>query len=328
MDQAAEAGRAAGAAETRTVTAGGVIVTRTAEAFDEQILGTVCTQVEGLRGGVLSSGMEYPGRYSRWHLAYVNPCAELVARGRRVSARALNARGEVLLPVLGAALLRVGEASPGAEGRDGRAGAEVEVVIPEPSGVQAEEDRSRRPTVFSALREVIAAMAGRDPHLGLYGAFGYDLAFQFEPVELRHQRPGEQRDLVLHLPDELYVLDRKRETAIRYRYDFEVAGAATRGLPRRTPPVPSGGAPGHVPPGPEPGSFARVVGEAKERFVNGDLFEVVPSHAFHALCASPASFFQRLRRRNPAPYEFFFNLGEGECLVGASPAAAGSAPGR
>jgi len=83
--------------------------------------------------------------------------------------------------------------------------------------------------------------------------------------------------------------------------------------------VPSGGAPGHVPPGPEPGSFARVVGEAKERFVNGDLFEVVPSHAFHALCASPASFFQRLRRRNPAPYEFFFNLGEGECLVGASP---------
>ena len=319
MDPAAEADQAAGAAETRTVTAGGVVVTRTAEPFDEQILGTVCTQAEGLRGGVLSSGMEYPGRYSRWHLAYVNPCAELVARGRRISIRALNARGEVLLPVLGAALLRVGEPSPGAGGRDGRAGGEVEVVIPEPAGVQAEEDRSRRPTVFSAVREVVAAMAGRDPHLGLYGAFGYDLAFQFEPVRLRGQRPGEQRDLVLHLPDEIYVLDRKRETAVRYRYDFEVAGASTRGLPRRTPPTPAGGPPGPVPPGPEPGSFARVVEEARERFVNGDLFEVVPSHAFHAPCASPASFYQRLRRRNPAPYEFFFNLGEGECLVGASP---------
>jgi anthranilate synthase len=312
----AEEDQAAGAAETRTVTTGGVVVTRTAEQFDEQILDTVCTEVEGLRGGVLSSGMEYPGRYSRWHLAYVNPCAELVARGRRISARALNARGEVLLPVLGAALLRVGEPSDGA---GGRAGGEVEVVIPEPAGVQAEEDRSRRPTVFSAVREVVAAMAGRDPHLGLYGAFGYDLAFQFEPVGLRRQRPGEQRDLVLHLPDELYVLDRKRETAIRYRYDFEVAGASTRGLPRRTPPTPAGRAPGPVPPGPEPGSFARVVEEARERFANGDLFEVVPSHAFHAPCASPASFYQRLRRRNPAPYEFFFNLGEGECLVGASP---------
>ncbi len=196
------------------------------------------------------------------------------------------------------------------------------MLVPEPAGVLAEEDRSRRPTVFSALREVIADLACEDPHLGLYGAFGYDLAFQFEPVELRHQRPSEGRDLVLHLPDELYVLDRKRETAVRYRYDFTVAGTSTRGLPRQTPPAPTGGthaAPRAVPSGPEPGTYARIVEQAKERFVNGDLFEVVPSHAFHARCASPAAFYQRLRQRNPAPYEFFFNLGEGECLVGASP---------
>jgi anthranilate synthase len=304
------------------VTAGGVRVTRTAEPFDEQILDTICRQVERLRGGVLSSGMEYPGRYSRWHLAYVNPCAELVAHGRRISARALNGRGEVLLPVLGAALLRVGEPVPAAgPGEDGRA-VEVAAVVPQDAGVLAEEDRSRRPTVFSALREVVAAMAGGDPHLGLYGAFGYDLAFQFEPVELRHERPGGQRDLVLHLPDEIYVLDRKRETAIRYRYDFTVAGVSTSGLSRQTPPAPArgaGDAPQPTPRGPEPGSYARIVERARERFARGDLFEVVPSHAFHAPCASPASFYQRLRRRNPAPYEFFFNLGEGECLVGASP---------
>jgi anthranilate synthase len=61
------------------------------------------------------------------------------------------------------------------------------------------------------------------------------------------------------------------------------------------------------------------VAEAKERFVRGDLFEVVPSQAFSAPCASAAAFYQSLRGRNPAPYEFFFNLGEGECLVGASP---------
>src|SRR5262249_45707319 len=188
--------------------------------------------VEGRGGGGPGSGREYPGRYSRWHLAYVNPCAELVARGRRISARALNARGEVLLPVLGAALLRVGEPLP-ATG-DGRAAGEVGVLIPEPAGVLAEEDRSRRPTVFSALRGVAAAMAGAAPHLGLYGAFGYGLAFQFEPVELRRERPAGQRDLVLHLPDELYVLDRKREMATRYRYDFAVAGVSTSGLPRQT----------------------------------------------------------------------------------------------
>jgi anthranilate synthase len=61
------------------------------------------------------------------------------------------------------------------------------------------------------------------------------------------------------------------------------------------------------------------VTRARERFACGDLFEVVPSHVFHARCASPAAFFERLRQRNPAPYEFFLNLGGGEYLVGASP---------
>ena len=40
---------------------------------------------------------------------------------------------------------------------------------------------------------------------------------------------------------------------------------------------------------------------------------------FHGRCASPAAFYELLRQRNPAPYEFLFNLGEGEYLVGASP---------
>jgi anthranilate synthase len=309
----------AGGGRIVSMTTGGVRVTRTAAPFDEELLASLCAQAERVRGGVLSSGMEYPGRYSRWHLAYVNPCLELTGHGRQLTARALNARGEVLLPVIGAALARAGE--PAGDGGTG-ALAEVTVAVPEPAGLLAEEDRSRRPTVFSALREVIAAMAGDDPHLGLYGAFGYDLAFQFEPVRLRHERPASHRDLVLHLPDELYVVDRKRETAVRYRYEFAVAGEATDGMPRQNPPAMAAW-PGQgrvtVPPGPEPGSFARVVAQARERFARGDLFEVVPSQAFHAPCASPAAFYQLLRQRNPAPYEFFFNLGEGECLVGASP---------
>ena len=196
------------------------------------------------------------------------------------------------------------------------------MAIPEPAGLVAEEDRSRRPTVFTAVREVIAAFAGDDPHLGLYGAFGYDLAFQFEPVTPRIDRAAGQRDLVLHLPDQLFVVDRKRETAMRYSYEFTVDGVSTAGLPRDTP-APAGGprATGSVrhERRPEPGTFARIVDLAKERFVRGDLFEVVPSQAFRAPCASAAAFYQLLRTRNPAPYEFFFNLGEGECLVGASP---------
>ena len=59
--------------------------------------------------------------------------------------------------------------------------------------------------------------------------------------------------------------------------------------------------------------------QARERFACGDLFEVTPGHVFYGRCASPAAFYELLRQRNPAPYEFLFNLGEGEFLVGASP---------
>jgi len=298
-------------------TSGGVRVTRTAGPFDPARLAEIARAVDDRRGGVLSSGMEYPGRYTRWHTAYVDPCVEIVARGRRIGARALNDRGRVVLPVIAAALQRAG--TPVTE--PGGPAADVAVEIPEPDRAYTEEERSRRPTVFSALREVIAAFGGPDPTLGLYGAFGYDLAFQFEPVRTRLERPADQRDLVLHLPDEIFVLDRKREQATRFAYDFTVGGASTAGLPRlteRTTPVTAAAA-AELPAQPEPGSYARVVAEAREKFARGDLFEVVPGHVFYGRCAQPSAFYEQLRHRNPAPYEFMFNLGQGEYLVGASP---------
>jgi anthranilate synthase len=294
--------------DSEFVTHGGVRVKRTATPFDPAELGRVAQLIDARRGAVFSSGMEYPGRYSRWHMAYADPPAEIVATGRRITARALNQRGEVLLPVLRAAMRRAGHAVD-----------EDTVYIPEPVGEVPEEQRTRRPTVFSALREIVAAFGCADPHLGLYGAFGYDLAFQFEPVRQRLDRPEGQRDLVLHLPDQIWVLDRKREEAIRFSYEFDVDGVCTAGLARDTEEIPPSVLAEKLPEQPTAGSYARVVVQARERFACGDLFEVVPSHVFYGRCASPAAFYELLRQRNPAPYEFGFNLGAGEYLVGASP---------
>jgi anthranilate synthase len=295
------------------MTKDGVRITRTAAPFDPAELGRIAALADERRGGVMSSGMEYPGRYSRWVMAYADPCAEVVATGRRITARALNDRGRVLMPVIQAAMRRAGQPVD-----------DETVFIAEGDQEFTEEERSRRPTVFTALREITAAFACEDPHLGLYGAFGYDLAFQFEPVRPRLDRPATQRDLVLHLPDQIWIMDRMREEAVRYSYEFEVGGASTAGLERTT----ARTGPGRddqavrdieLPEPPRPGSYARVVEQARERFARGDLFEVVPSHVFYGRCASPAAFYELLRQRNPAPYEFLFNLGEGEYLVGASP---------
>jgi anthranilate synthase len=286
--------------------------------YDEQAIRDQLEQfascVETRRGGILSSGIDYPGRYSRWHLGYVDPPLEITARGRRIAATALNERGRVLLPAVAAAMRGTGKVVAASADH-------LEVEVPAAAGDGfAEEERSRQPTVFTTLRAIVALFAYDGDHqLGLYGAYGYDLAHQFEPLRLNHDRDSlAQRDLVLHLPDEILLVDRKRETSVRYTYDFEVDGVSTAGLPRHTPPTPVVRA-HEVPPAPVPGRYAQIVRDAKERFVRGDLFEVTPSHVVHGPCASPAAFYSRLRERNPAPYEFFFNLGEGEYLVGASP---------
>ena len=83
-----------------------------------------------------------------------------------------------------------------------------DVEIREPAGRFPEEERSRQPSVFSLARAILAFLRApeRERFLGLYGAFGYNLAFQFEPLE-RGEQPREdgQRDLVLYLPDRLLV---------------------------------------------------------------------------------------------------------------------------
>jgi anthranilate synthase len=270
-------------------------------------------------GVLFSSSFEFPGRYTRWDMGFVDPPLALTATGREFAVAALNARGALLLGALREALTRLPAVAIRESGADRIAGAirESETRFPE-------EERSRQPSVFTLLRAVGELFASpADEHLGLYGAFGYDLVFQFEPTPLRLPRPADQRDLVLYLPDEILIVDHMRQQAALYRYEFEFAGRSTAGLPRATPPAayrldPAAPAPRESDHG--PGEYAALVRKAKEAFVRGDLFEVVPGQLFAAQCAdSPSAVFQRLRRANPAPYGALINLGEGEFLVAASP---------
>ena len=299
-------------------TRGGITIRRSVD--DVPIAGAIEPILDALdqrRGVLLASSYEYPGRYTRWDIGFVDPPLALTSRGREFRVTALNPRGEVLLPRI-AAVVR---ALPATAAIDVRAG-ELVGSVRAPEGRFAEEDRSRQPSVFSVLRALIDLFhQPDDPHLGLYGAFGYDLAFQFEPLRLKLQRPDDQRDLVLYLPDEILVVDHRRERATRLRYDFEVDGRRTDGIPRGGTPVPFSGATAVPRPHDHaPGEYAQMVRLARDAFKRGDLFEVVPGQMFFEPCpAPPSEVFRRLRERNPAPYGFLMNLGAGEYLVGASP---------
>lgn len=298
-------------------TAGGVTITRSSRPSD-YASGTSdwIDRLDAERGAVLSSSYEYPGRYTRWDMALVNPPLVLEAADRSISIRALNARGRILMPAVTRVLKAHADVASLTEG-DGR----IDLVVKTPDGPFREEDRSRQPSTFSVVRALKELFACDDDQLGLYGAFGYDLAFQFEPIELKLKRPDDQRDVVLFLPDEILIVDHHAKRAYVLEYDFEVDGQTTRGLPRdgeKQHYQPANEDPGRG--DHEPGEYAKIVDRAKDYFRRGDLFETVPGQTFYEPCANPPSAVsRRLQQINPSPYSFFFNLGNREYLVGASP---------
>src|SRR5262249_28090782 len=152
----------------------------------------------------------------------------LECQGREFRIIALNSRGRLLLDVVTEVLQR----EPAVQTFEAR-GCQTIGTIVSTTGRFPEEQRSRQPSIFSLLRSIRRLFeSAEDPHLGLYGAFVYDLALQFEPLKLKLERPPSQKDLLLYIPDQLVIVDHRLEVAYRCHYDFEVNGMSTRGLPR------------------------------------------------------------------------------------------------
>jgi anthranilate synthase len=277
----------------------------------------VLSRIDSQRGGLLTSNYEYPGRYKKWAIGFVNPPLEISTRENTFSIKALNQRGLILISYLRDRLANC----PALEITDQDPALITGFVCPT-TQVFTEEERSKQPSVFSLIREVMLAFnSNEDEYLGLYGAFGYDLVFQFEKMTKKLPRSTDARDLVLYLPDELTIVDYQRQQAFQLQYDFEIDGQTTRNLPRTGEFIDYRGqqlaltkTADHA-----PGEYAAKVETALDYFRRGDLFEVVTSQSFFESCdIPPVALFETLQQINPSPFSFIFNLG-GEYIVGASP---------
>jgi anthranilate synthase len=268
------------------------------------------------RGVYLSSGYEYPGRYSRWDIASARPPLEIVSYDRRVEFRPLNERGQAIAELLRPVL----EGHPHWDEFGPEAGILAGRLKPMPK-LFAEEQRSRQPSVFSILRAITEEFRGaEDSHLALIGAFGYDLLFQFDPIDLTLPRAG-HKDLHLFLCDDISFMDRANERIDRYQYDFERAGLTTRGLERETAAIapPAKRAPGPIVSDHRPEEYMAGVETVRQGMRRGDYYEVVLRQTFSTpYSGRPSELFERVQDANPSPYEFLLQLGE-EQLVGASP---------
>ena len=297
-------------------TPGGIAVTRVATTVPyKKGLRHLLRQLDRQRGIYLSSGYEYPERYSRWDIASICPPIEIVAAGREVHFQALNERGEALNRILEPLLAR----HPHWEQFELRQGGLHGRLKPLPE-LFPEEERSKQPSAFSILRNLIEEFRTKeDTRLALVGAFGYDLLFQFDPIERRLPRQG-QKDLHLLWCDDIYYMDRKKERIERFRYDFERNGSSTAGLQAAAPvPRPAKREPGEITSDHRPEEYMAKVEAVREGMRRGDYYEVVLRQTFQANYSdSPSELFERIQHASPSPYEFFLQLGE-EQLVGASP---------
>ncbi len=298
-------------------TRGGLLVARSVEHFSggASRLDDLIELLDRRRGVVLSSGTTVPGRYESFDLGFADPPLQLQTTGLDFSLSALNVRGEVLIAFLGEVLrdpcIVITERSASRlAGHILRGEAPVD-----------EDQRTRRATVMSLVRELVAAFgSNEDSLLGLFGAFAYDLVFQIEDLVQKRKREADQRDIVLFVPDRLLAYDRATARGVILSYDFAWNGQSSNGRLRETSESVYVKTPRQAFSDHAAGEYQATVETARAAFARGDLFEAVPGQLFGEPCdRSPAEVFQRLCRINPSPYGALMNLGDGEFLVSASP---------
>jgi anthranilate synthase len=295
----------------------GIRVTRTASKTNyRKGLKHILRGLDRHRGIYLSSGYEYPGRYSRWDIASICPPVEIVSFDRRMELRPLNERGRRILRILH--LVLAGNPHWDEFGFEGDMLAGRLKPLP---ALFPEEQRSKQPSAFSILRVLIEEFRGEEEsRFGLVGAFGYDLLFQFEPIEKKLPRNG-HKDLHLFLCDEMWFMDRKKEVVERYRYDFDRDGVSTAGLKRDGEPVQRAPrrASGPIESDHTPEEYMANVETVREGMRRGDYYEVVLRQTFRTpYSGKPSDLFARVQAASPSPYEFLLQFGE-EQLIGASP---------
>ncbi|WP_408006311.1 anthranilate synthase component I [Pseudalkalibacillus sp. A8] len=297
-------------------TAGGIKITRAQKSLSpDEAVDQILMEIDKYKGALYSSRYEYPGRYSRWDVGFINPPLEIRAKGLDFSIEALNYRGKLLLQMIGDTLSQKAEIEEVEKSES-----LIRASILQTEGNYSEEERSRKPSIFTVIRAIKDIFfSNEDSFLGLYGAFGYDLVFQFEPIKHKRSRSYDDSDIKLFLPDQIVVVDHQSNYGYELSYDFQYDSINTDGLQRTGSPIP-------VQPNRntkikkyQPGRYAGLVEQARERFRQGDMFEVVPSQTLYEKCESaPSEVFERLQQINPSPYGFIINLGV-EHLVGSSP---------
>ena len=182
---------------------------------------------------------------------------------------------------------------------------------------------------------------------GLFGYLGYDMIRLVEHLPDARPDPLDLPDAVMMRPTVVAVLDGvKGEVTLcapvwaagapggraAYAQAAERVMDAVRDLDRAPPATRALAAPGPEAEAEPASNFSRAayeaaVAKAKAYIAAGDIFQVVPSQRWRVpYPRAPFALYRSLRRTNPSPFMFYFDLGAAETgtpagfqIVGASP---------
>ena len=207
------------------------------------------------------------------------------------------------------------------------------VDFPEPDALLDEDSRLKEVSSLDALRLVQRSfdLEGHDKFaLFCGGLFSYDLVANFEPLG-DAEDDGTCPDYVFYVAETMLVIDHQTGHCLLRATAFDKQQAST--LEARMDKIAEQCK--HIKPLPaakvltenevsvsvSDEDYCHTVEVMKDYIVKGDIFQVVPSRAFHLACPSPLHAYKQLKQSNPSPYMFYMQ-DEKFTLFGASPESA------
>lgn len=256
----------------------------------------------------------FSGRFS---LIGLNPVLKVSGKDREFELRVLQERGTEYLEQVKPGLEQLTQLDVMEGGLRGKIKAEQKLL--------EESERPQQRNIAQVLRVLLTSFKNERSSLqGLYGAFSYDMVRLFE--NLGDSLPdNDVDDFCFFLYDSFVFFDHIKEKTelVVFRKTEEEISKSLVDLELM---IQEGMA---ASPKIEIGErkmaftaeeFCQLVELAKQDIIQGEYFQIVLSNILRAPYSGDAlALYLKYRERNPSPYLFYFDLGDQEFLVGASP---------
>ena len=249
-------------------------------------------------------------KYSKKNIIVPNPAVRIIGKNEHFRIEAMTPTGEEILT-----LFSKKDFYYAREFFQDKALIIGRVISKENPNLRGEE-REQLQNISLVLKTILRKFECESEHAGLYGAFAYDFAKNFYKVPPLQKDDGTS-DFTLFIPTTVYVFDGNKETGEKVNFYFnnrtdsiEDNNLGFNYTPARA----------EVTHDLDDAEYVAKINKVIKDIKGGRAMQCVLSRKTSMpLKEPPVESYSKLRKTNPSPYSFFYNLGNNELIYGASP---------